>query len=195
MALTTGNRYSRASVWGWGLVAVALAGFGLWLHARAFGFAVGLYVISALTLAWVAMQAAQFAKHGDVVATFAAPGMPGGKLAGVIRFPKPLDARHARATLRCTHVYWHRQRGEEEEHRNEDLVWSRVMLAPIRRAGAGCECRVEFALPMDAQPTSSLNTSSGTQGPGIYWELEVTVDVPGLDLERSFIVQVGKSPA
>lgn len=196
MSLTSGHRYSRAAIAGFGLFWIVVAGVGYaFVHARSQEFAVGMYVIAGLGLLSVLVQAAQFAKHGEVLATFPIPGAPGGKLTGTVRFPKPLDARHAKATLRCKHVYWRRQRGDEEDYRSEDLVWSSAMLAPIRRVGAQSECRIEFRLPPDAQPSTSLTTGSGTQGTGFYWELEVTADVPGLDLERSFIVQVVKIPA
>jgi hypothetical protein len=90
-------------------------------------------------------------------------------------------------TLRCVTEWW--ERHGSGRNQNATLVheetWSaRWILAQPRNLHPRDDVELRYELPADAQPTNF-----SAEKP-IYWELEVKLDLPGLDFNETYLVPV-----
>jgi uncharacterized protein DUF6498 len=126
-------------------------------------------------------------KFGDVRVTLdgAAPTL-GGVLAGRIQLPRAAAAaRHIRAELVCIEEVLS-QDAKGRTARSEKRVWYRELPFPVRREGA--RNVAAFQLRIADEPVIE-------RGVAYKWQLKITADVPGVDLSRSFPVEVAQRPA
>jgi hypothetical protein len=190
---STENQTSIAGAWFWTLV---YCGFSFWM----FWYALVRWrelvpvLISGFFAIWgvVYFFATLFGtlekrKFGDVRVTLdgAAPAL-GGVLAGRIQLPRAAAAaRHIRAELICLEEVL-LQDAKGRTSRREKRVWYRELPFPVRREGA--RNVAAFQLKIADEPVIE-------RGVAYKWQLKITADLPGVDLSRSFPVEVAQRPA
>ena len=90
-------------------------------------------------------------------------------------------------TLRCVEE-WVERRGHRKNRSAQvvhEELWSGTWrLEPERARELGKRVEVRFEVPVDAPPTCLH-----TQKP-VFWELEVKLDLPGLDFEETYLVPI-----
>lgn len=130
------------------------------------------------------------------------PLRPGGRYVAQLRFHDTSPAvREIEAELLCQHVTWSRgTKGATDV--SEETVWTTRKAFPLRQTGLGASAEISFEIPADARPTDLPGERSGDsgwkrfrleQGKPLHfhrWEVAVTAQVPGLDLERNFAVVI-----
>ena len=149
------------------------------------------------------LRVLQQARFGEVTLSVADPVSPGGKLTAVLRtgFGK---ARHVTAGLQCTRAAWRDEfmtgYGRGERLPEEKLVWSRTARFPVIEEAGVWLCRIEFAVPEDAEPTrphkydyADRQVKLQWQTPGFRWHLDVRIDM-GVGLQRNFVIDVVPAP-
>jgi len=140
----------------------------------------------------------QWARFGDVKLDGGDPAFLGAKLSAVLRtrFGK---VREVTASLHCKRVAWRDDfmSGYGQGHLpEEESVWSRTGRFPV----IGGQCRIEFDVPADAEPSrpheynrADRQIKMQWQTPGFTWQLDVRIDT-GIGLQRSFFVEVVPAP-
>lgn len=126
-------------------------------------------------------------KFGDVrIALEGAPPALGGVLAGRIQLPAAAAAaRHIRAELQCVEEVM----GQDSKGRttkSEKRVWYREAPFPVRREGA--RSIAAFQIRIADEPVIERAVA-------YKWQLNVRVELPGVDLSRSFPIEVAQPPA
>lgn len=130
------------------------------------------------------------------------PLRPGGQYVAQLKFHDTSPAaREIEAELLCQHVTWSRgTKGATDV--SEETVWTTRKAFPLRQTGLGASAEINFEIPADARPTDLPGERSGDSGWKRFrleegkplhfhrWEVAVTAQVPGLDLERSFAVVI-----
>ncbi len=113
------------------------------------------------------------------------PDVPalGGEVAGRIMLPEKAAAvRHARIELRCIRVSYSKD-SKGRDVRSEKREWYRELPFPVQRAGRLGS--VEFRLGIPDEPVIE-------RGVAYVWEIQIRADMPGVDLSRSFIIDVAQ---
>ena len=163
-----------------------------WIIFSAFA-AIGLFMLaSAIRTTW-----GRF-KFGNVRLWLENPLLErGGHLIATVTIPSRLrEADFVMATLACKHC----QRYPNDGNYVEDPVWRLPRRFPLRRDGGAIKADFDFKIPVNS-PATNLpgETHHGDSGGGFRvssgesyyaWELKVEVDVPGLDLERTYRIFV-----
>jgi len=136
----------------------------------------------------------QWVRFGDVKLDVADPVVLGGKLRAVLRTWFG-EVREVTASLHCKRVEWKESFMSEDGHGHlpeQKSVWSRTGRFPV----SGGQCRLEFDVPADAEPSRPHEYNFGDrrvkmqwQTPGFRWSLDVRVDT-GIGLQRTFYVEV-----
>ncbi len=187
------NQASIAGAWLWTLV---YCGFSFWM----FWFALvkwrelvpimitGFFAVWGVVYFFATLfSTLEKAKFGDVRVTLdgEAPTL-GGVLAGRIQLPRAAAAaRHIRAELVCLEeVVSQDARGRTS--RREQRVWYRELPFPVRREGA--RNVAAFQLRIADQPVIE-------RGVAYRWQLKITADLQGVDLSRTFPVEVAQPTA
>ncbi len=130
------------------------------------------------------------------------PVRPGGRYVAQLKFHDTSPAaREIVAELLCQHVTWSKgTRGSTAV--SEETAWTTRKAFPLRQTGLGANAELSFDIPADARPTDLPGERPGESGWTRFsleegkplhfhrWELAVTAQVPGLDLERSFAVVI-----
>ena len=140
------------------------------------------------------LQTVQWARFGNVTLSVADPVFLGGKLSAVLR-TRFGEVREVTAILQCKRVEWRESFMSADGHGHlpeQKSVWSRTGRFPV----SGGQCRIEFVLPADAEPSRPHEYNFGDrrvkmqwQTPGFLWSLDVRVDT-GIGLARSCPVEV-----
>jgi hypothetical protein len=127
--------------------------------------------------------------HDSVFQMADVPGVIGGKLAGVIRTAatvRPDDGY--RLTLYC--IRRHTSGSGDNRTTTETILWQdqQTILHGLSEADfSQTAIPVLFGIPYDARPTE------GSGDDLVFWRLEVTADVPGIDYKATFEVPVFKT--
>jgi len=90
-------------------------------------------------------------------------------------------------TLRCVAEWWERYGSGENQNNTlvHEEIWSaKWILDQPRNLHPRDDVELRYELPLDAKPT---NLSTGKL---IFWELEVKLDLPGLDFNETYLVPV-----
>ena len=117
----------------------------------------------------------------------------GGQLRGSVSLPATAaSARTVEAELTCWKEI-HEIGRNKSTHR--EPVWATKQSFPIRAKPGGASATIGIEIPGDLEPTNAkprvLVMSSGDP-PRVFWwwELRVTADVPGVDLDRHYPIVV-----
>jgi hypothetical protein len=188
-------------VWGW-VGALFLFGFSsgmFWVFAvdaRSLGggLITGVFLVFGVaSVAEMVRRTLDLRKFGRVTLALSAPfPIPGGTLTASIRLP-PLAAAAGtlRADLECERITYRRGRGRNSTTIQREPVWTGRADIPVH----GGRADITFALPAGA-PASAPAPRMGRVAfdrPYCTWTLRVVADVPGVDLDRRFIVPVASA--
>lgn len=112
------------------------------------------------------------------------PGSIGGHVGGSVEIPvRPGAQIRVRATLHCIRSY---MRGSgENRSRRDDVVWSGEVAPMMERSASGSLLRFVFDVPDVGQPESEERT-----GDHHYWSVHLAAELPGADLDQTFVVPV-----
>ncbi|MDH3271063.1 MAG: hypothetical protein OEN56_07005 [Gemmatimonadota bacterium] len=114
------------------------------------------------------------------------PGSIGGQVGGSVdvevRFGSEVDAR---ATLHCIHSYM--SGSGEDRRRREDVVWSSEVVPELEGSAGGTRLWFVFDVPEMDVPESGNESATGDYH---YWSIHLSAQVPGADLDRTFVVPV-----
>lgn len=115
------------------------------------------------------------------------PGAIGGNVGGSmeIRKVQEADARF-RVKLEC--VFSHESGSGDDKSRFETIRWAEEGSAMTARIAGGVRLEFRFDVPRDL-PESDV----GRTGDYYFWRLQVTADLPGVDLNRTYIIPVIKT--
>jgi len=160
--------------------------------------AAGAFVLVGLLLAaWFVKALLRHLRFGGAILLLDHPAGPGGAVAGSVSVPIPFDPAHRyHAVLRATEHAAHRAGGKlQTTTRTLFEEQGEVRAEP---AAGGTRLRFSFPLPPDAPPSErygeSLTWTSGTvDRVYLQWHLQFSADVPGIDLEEAFEVNVLRS--
>jgi len=107
------------------------------------------------------------------------PDSLGGEVGGVIELPVPFHAGQVfSVSLSCQNVTRHHNGVSEE------LVWQDAGRALAAPTATGTRIAFRFAVPAQLPPSSA--DPQGAQ----QWIVRVTAELPGIDLDRSFLIPV-----
>jgi Protein of unknown function (DUF3592) len=139
--------------------------------------------VGAVLLLALAYQFIRGLKFGQSVLELeSTPGVVGGQLAGVVRIPRVVRAAEGfQLKLSCI-----------ENMDDEPPLWQkkRRVTEPMRdRAGGAIAVPVLFAIPYKAEETSPAESDRR-----VWWRLELSAEMPGIDYEAQFEVPVFKTP-
>lgn len=173
----------------------------LWQQSPLYLFLIFFVVGAAWLLATVYFTLERL-KYKDVRLDVAGPVRPGGKLVATLHAQSGFGGASAvSATLQCMRVYFNDNLAGNRTKlsQGEDLVWSVECRFPVASQPGKNQCQLEFDIPADAEvsrrvwllPDPNNRAVEEWQKPGFRWQLDVRADVPGIDLVRSFPVEVG----
>jgi hypothetical protein len=132
-------------------------------------------------------------KYGDCVFLMdAVPGVLGGEVAGTIVVPRGLQAGESVSVcLSC--IQQIQRRSGKNTTTDEHVLWTAenasVHLSPAGEA-MSVAAMVRFRIPYDASPTAQINESTR-----VFWKLDASADVPGVDFSAAFEIPVFKTGA
>jgi len=96
------------------------------------------------------------------------------------------------AELACLHVRWQRTRDGELSNRIEKELHRERREFPIAWSGGSGQVQLQFAIP-PGLPHSEVDQLEEAEDPAKgfhFWRLKVDAKVAGVDLERTYPVQV-----
>jgi len=135
---------------------------------------------------WAARETARRILFGDAsLALVTVPGVIGGKLAGVIRLPRKVQAADGfHLTLKCARTV---TTGSGDDRKTQEhVLWedAQTIVVDAEKDPTRTAIPVLFAVPHD-QPESDPDSA----GP-VAWRLELSASNPGIDLAVRFEVPV-----
>ncbi|THB71970.1 MAG: DUF3592 domain-containing protein [Gammaproteobacteria bacterium] len=119
------------------------------------------------------------------------PGSLGGNVGGTIKLNEEFDPSiKYKLVLSCVHIYYTSGGRNNSRTKHEELVWQREGFAKSESLDSYAKrgaTKLEFCFDIpDNLPESSEGSDYHE------WKLELTADLPGIDLEREFIIPVEK---
>lgn len=170
---------SLATAWIWGGIA--------WLLAPGACGVAGALTFFAFRSA---LRRRKFGESAFEMAT--TPARLGGRLRGVIETGIPLDQSLPdgfRLTLRCERR-WEEQSSAGRGAATDTVMrvesqWEAEAGASPHAVGAGLAAPVDFEIPSDLPPSTLGQVNSG-----VFWELEIYAETPGLDYGARFVLPV-----
>ncbi len=141
---------------------------------------------------WAIRQSWRWFRHGSSVLELASIlGVIGGTLEGVIhtrlrRFPtKPIEV-----TLTCNRQYLHKapSRSKEGDHYDTAVLWQADRSVAANRLNHGPH---GVSFPVRIQIPNGLPANDNSdEDEQIFWKVEASCDVPGIDFQSEFLVPV-----
>ncbi|MFQ5756054.1 MAG: DUF3592 domain-containing protein [Acidiferrobacterales bacterium] len=130
----------------------------------------------------------EWRRFGPVVLTLEPfPGVTGGNVGGYLELRLPYRPEYKFAvTLTCSHV--RRRRSGNRNRTFESVVWQDEQLARVEPGLRGARARFSFRVPPD-QPQSEEPSDSYHK-----WAVHVRAALPGINLDRMFVVPVYRTP-
>jgi hypothetical protein len=107
------------------------------------------------------------------------PGSLGGEVGGVLEVPvsfRPGDV--FAVTLRCQRVT------RRNNSSNQEVIWQETGRAVAAPGNIGTRLAFRFAVPATLPPSSDDPAGSH------QWTVRLTADLPGIDLDHSFVIPV-----
>jgi hypothetical protein len=158
----------------------------------------GVMSLFGVLLLWGLIQRSiGMAKFGAIGLEILAPAAIGGRFVAAMKLP--LAARGANvlgAELACLHVRWQRTNDGESSNRIEKELHRERREFPIQWAGDNGQVHLQFAIPLGL-PHSDADETDEEEDPvkGFhFWQLKIDAGVPGVDLARTYPVQVARAP-
>jgi hypothetical protein len=207
--LSTQNPKSIIGAWLFTFVWCGIAFTVFWafaFQARDFmgGAVGGLFSLLGLVMLYQsAKMTLEYFKYGRVSLKLEGNPATGSGFGALLELPGDLaGAMTIHAELACMQTTWSRG-SKGGPSKSERDVWSRKSVFPVRRSGVGSYAALKFDVPAD-QPASDLPEErapdamveagypAGVEiGRSYYrWEVRVTADVPGVDLDRTYPIRV-----
>ena len=154
----------------------------------------GVMSLFALLILWgLVNQTIGMAKFGAIGLDVLAPATIGGRLSASMTLPAAArDASVIGAELACLHVRWQRTRDGESSNRIEKELHRERREFPIQWAGDNGQVHLQFAIP-PGLPHSEVDQLDEEEDPARgfhFWRLKIDAKVAGVDLERTYPVQV-----
>ena len=110
----------------------------------------------------------------------------GGEVAGSLALPeRAAQATRVRVELRCLKVGFSTD-SKGRSTRSEKREWYEERFFTVRRDGA--RALAEFRMKVPDDPVISRNEP-------YIWEVQVVADLPGVDMSRSFVIEVDQRPS
>ncbi|HEV8097172.1 MAG TPA: hypothetical protein VGP71_15695 [Burkholderiales bacterium] len=138
------------------------------------------------------------AKFGAIGLEILAPATIGGRLAAAIKLPPAArGASVLGAELACLHVRWQKTNDRESSNRIEKDLHRERREFPIQWAGDHGQVHLQFAIP-SGLPHSDANEQDDEEDPAKgfhFWQLKIDASVAGVDLMRTYPVQVAPARA
>src|SRR5262245_5517813 len=154
----------------------------------------GVMSLFALLILWgLVTQTFGMAKFGAIGLDVLTPGTIGGRFAAALKLPP--SARGASvvgAELACLHVRWQRTNDGDSSNRIEKELHRERREFPIQWAGDNGQVHLQFAIPQGL-PHSDADEQDDEEDPSKgfhFWQLKIDASVPGVDLARTYPVQV-----
>jgi hypothetical protein len=148
----------------------------------------------ALLVLWgLVNQTIGMAKFGAIGLDILAPATIGGRFSAAMKLP--VAARGASvlgAELACLHVRWQRTRDGDSSNRIEKEVHRERREFPVQWAGDNGQVHLQFAIPLGL-PHSEVDEPDKEEDPSKgfhFWQLKIDAKVAGVDLARTYPVQV-----
>ena|SRR5436190_606545 len=154
----------------------------------------GVMSLFAVLLLWgLANQTIGMAKFGTIGLDVLAPAVIGGRFVAAMKLPP--SARGASvlgAELACLHVRWQRTNDGESSNRIENELHRERREFPIQWGGDNGQVHLQFAIP-PGLPHSDADRPDDEEDPAKgfhFWQLKIDASVAGVDLARTYPVQV-----
>ena len=157
----------------------------------------GAMSLFALLVLWgLVNQTIGMARFGAIALDVLTPGTIGGRYAAAMKLPG--SARSASvlgAELACLHVHWQKTNDGESSHRIEKELHRERREFPIQWAGDYGQVHLQFSIPSglphsdDGEPDDEEDPAKGFH----FWQIKIDANVPGVDLARTYPVQVGRA--
>jgi len=154
----------------------------------------GVMSLFALLILWgLVNQTIGMAKFGAIGLDLLAPATIGGRFSAAMKLPAAARAASVLgAELACLHVRWQRTRDGESSNRIEKELHRERREFPIAWSGGSGQVQLQFAIP-PGLPHSEVDQLEEAEDPAKgfhFWRLKVDAKVAGVDLERTYPVQV-----
>lgn len=134
------------------------------------------------------------AKFGAIGLEILAPATIGGRLTAAIKLPSAArGANVLGAELACWRVRWQKTNDRESSNRIEKELHRERREFPIQWAGDHGQVHLQFAIPTGL-PHSDANEQDEEEDPAKgfhFWQLRIDASVAGVDLARTYPVQIG----
>jgi hypothetical protein len=158
----------------------------------------GVMTLFALLVLWgLVNQTIGMAKFGAIGLDVLAPAVVGGRFVAAMQLPAAArGASVLGAELACLHVHWERTRDGDSSNRIEKELHRERREFPIQWAGDNGQVQVQFAIPQGL-PHSEVDEIDEEEDPAKgfhFWRLRIDAKVSGVDLERTYPVQVAAAP-
>ena len=120
------------------------------------------------------------------------PGVLGGDVAGTVIVPRGLSGSEP-VSVKLSCIREVKQRSGKSTSTSEHVEWNvekpAVLLTPTGD-GTGHSARLLFSIPYDSSPTGRIDANKR-----IFWKLEASAAVPGVDFATAFEIPVYKTRA
>jgi hypothetical protein len=155
----------------------------------------GVMSLFGVLLLWgLAHRTIGMAKFGAIGLEMLGPAAIGGRFVAALKLPPAArGANLLGAELACLHVRWQKTSDRESSNRIETQLHSDRREFPIQWAGDHGQVHLQFAIP-PGLPHSEANEQDEEEDPARgfhFWQLKVGASVAGVDLARTYPVQVG----
>jgi len=155
----------------------------------------GVMSLFGVLLLWgLAQRTIGMAKFGAISLEILAPATIGGRLTAAMKLPPAArGANLLGAELACLHVRWQKTNDRESSNRIEKELHRERREFPIQWAGDHGQVHLQFSIPAGL-PHSDANEPDEEEDPAKgfdFWQLKIDASVAGVDLARTYPVQVG----
>ena len=155
----------------------------------------GVMSLFGVLLLWgLAQRTIGMAKFGAISLEILAPATIGGRLTAAMKLPPAArGANLLGAELACLHVRWQKTNDRESSNRIEKELHRERREFPIQWAGDHGQVHLQFSIPAGL-PHSDANEQDEEEDPAKgfhFWQLKIAASVTGVDLARTYPVQVG----
>lgn len=134
-------------------------------------------------------------RHGNVLLQVAQPlPVAGGSLVAWLALPeKAAAADHLAVEFNCRRIRYVKERsgGKTQIRRDEKSIWSARAQVPVNGNRADIRFDIPDGLPAATREPERTRFISVDDPPRYEWVVHVVADIPGVDLDRNYLVPVG----
>jgi len=153
----------------------------------------GVMSLFGVLLLWgLAHRTISMAKFGAIALDILAPAAIGGRFVAALKVPPAARAASVLgAELACLHVRWQRTNDRESSNRIEKELHRERREFRIEWAGDHGQVHLQFAIPPGLPHSDGDEQDEEDPAQGFhFWRLKIDANVPGVDLARTYPVQV-----